>query len=384
MPLHLNVLCGLDLQPRGPAYTLVQLLLWMQSDELHPRVFTPVMRWESESLPFPVESAATGILSIDQMLPLHYLSSFIRKRNEHRFLSKVAKERMPQAVYTWSEVSSPVIKKIKELDVFLVREKFNCAKATSRSILRDAYAKLGVKDYNVITERAAEQEVVDLQYADIIFSPSPLVTKSLLDVGLASEQIIQTSYGWVPSRFASAKPALPQYEGITLVFAGDICVRKGAHILLDAWKKANIKGRLVLVGAIEPIITELYKTILGRDDVFHVPFTTSVGDYFLSADWFVFPSLEEGSPQVIYEAIGCGTPVIVSPMGAGAVVRNGREGIVVDSDNFVDWAEILITLPERCDDQRSMAASAAARSLEYTYDKIGFDRRAEILSRFTS
>jgi glycosyltransferase involved in cell wall biosynthesis len=42
----------------------------------------------------------------------------------------------------------------------------------------------------------------------------------------------------------------------------------------------------------------------------------------------VFPSVDEGSAKVTYEAMACGIPVIVTP-NAGSLARDGKDGFIV-------------------------------------------------------
>lgn len=205
-----------------------------------------------------------------------------------------------------------------------------------------------------------------------------MVASSLRAIGLPDEKILETSYGWDPERFAGTTIALPPFDGPTLIFCGFLCIRKGAATLLRAWEMAGIKGRLVLVGAVEPIVREKFGHILAREDVISVPFTHDVGGYFRSADWFIFPSMEEGGPQVTYEAAGCGLPSLVTPMGAGAIVRDGVEGNVLDSNDPTAWAELIRHLPERKIEREEMAANAQERAAGFSYRLVG-EKRARIL-----
>ena len=58
-------------------------------------------------------------------------------------------------------------------------------------------------------------------------------------------------------------------------------------------------------------------------------YTRDIAFAYREADFFAFPSLEEGSPLVTYEAMANGLPVLTSPMGAGGIVRDGKDGIIV-------------------------------------------------------
>ena len=59
----------------------------------------------------------------------------------------------------------------------------------------------------------------------------------------------------------------------------------------------------------EPAIAESCSSILLRSDVIHRDYTSDISLAYREADFFAFPSLEEGSPLVTYEAMANGLPV---------------------------------------------------------------------------
>nr|WP_244670555.1 glycosyltransferase family 4 protein [Rhodoplanes elegans] len=288
-----------------------------------------------------------------------------------------------QVVFTFGDVSLRLAQELHALGVTVIREKFNCARATARAILDQAYISLGVEPAHGLDDASIKYENEGLAIADAVFCPSPQVTKSLRALGIPDDRLLATSYGWEPARFSGSHKLFPAEEGVTLVFVGYLCVRKGAHILLDAWRKANIKGRLIIAGAIEPVIQQRFSDVLHRPDVMYMPYTDDVPALYRSSDWFVFPSLEEGGPLVTYEAAGCGVPALTSPMGAGAFTRDKVDGIVLDSISSEEWAEQIASLPSREEERRAFAASAKSRSLDFTWDKVGIHRREILQSRFS-
>ena len=56
---------------------------------------------------------------------------------------------------------------------------------------------------------------------------------------------------------------------------------------------------------------------------------------------FVFPTLEEGDPQVTYEAAGCGLPILTTPMGAGRLIEDESNGLIVKPCDVDALAEAL-------------------------------------------
>ena len=92
---------------------------------------------------------------------------------------------------------------------------------------------------------------------------------------------------------------------------------------------------------------------------------------YAAADVFVFPTHEEGGPQVIYEAAACGLASIVSPMGAGRIVRHGSECLMIDPLDVGNIAAALTKLAEDEPLRRSLGVRAAERSLDFTWAAVG-------------
>ncbi|MBV9287271.1 MAG: glycosyltransferase family 4 protein, partial [Hyphomicrobiales bacterium] len=170
--------------------------------------------------------------------------------------------------------------------------------------------------------------------------------------------------------------ALPDADGTTFLFVGYICVGKGAHLLLQYWAKSGIKGRLVLVGKIEPAIASAYREYLGRPDVKIMEYTRHIAPIYRSADVFVFPSLAEGGPQVTTEAAGCQLPLIASPMGAARTAVHGVTGFVVDSLDERGWIEAMRTLARDPDFRRRAGSAAFQRAQRFTWEQVGAGRES--------
>jgi glycosyltransferase involved in cell wall biosynthesis len=262
-----------------------------------------------------------------------------------------------------------------------VREKFNCHKATARTILDDAYGRLGLPPAHTLTDASIAKEREELELADFVFSPSPLCAASLRDNGVPEAKIIPSSYGYDPARVQGTGRSLGPGGGITVAFVGALCVRKGAHLLLRAWARAGIRGRLLLAGGIEPAIAAHCADLLNRADVRHLGHVADIGRVYRSADMLAFPSLEETGPLVTYEAMSCGLPVLVSPMGGGAVVRPGEDGIVRDPFDEEAWVDALRELAEKPDERERWGAAARMRVADFTWGHVGARRREALLER---
>jgi len=280
--------------------------------------------------------------------------------------------------YLWPGVSMPTHHRVKERGHTLVLERFNCHTGTARRILDDAYARIGLRPGHGITEAMVREERDQLELADFAYAPSPMVEASFLENGVPREKTLATSYGWDPQRLFRGADMLPEIEGLTVLFVGLICVRKGAHLLLDAWARSGVKGRLVLAGPMDDEIARYCPDLLNRPDVVLLGFVKGIQGVFHSADVFAFPTLEEGGPLVTYEAMVCRVPVLVSPMGAGRVARHEQDGFVVDPYDRDAWVDSLRRLAADRALREHLGKTAQDRAVEFTWDRVG-QKRTDLL-----
>ena len=374
--VQINAFMSLPLTGGGPSYTFEKVLTEMRDEQTSVHLFSPADRRAVDNATVKISAVVPRSA---RKLPFRMASPIAAPMAERNFVAAFkGKERA--AAYLWGDVTPALAEKLKDRGIPVFREKYNCSKKVSRRILSEAYAKLNAAaefPASYYTDAVIDDEQRILEAADAVFSPSPMVRASLEEVGIPGSKILDASYGFEPARLETDSRAIEAYDDPIFLFAGSVCVRKGAHILLEAWNKAKVRGRLILVGKLEGLIEERYADILAQDNVEYHSFAANIGSYFRSADYFIFPTLEEGSPLVTYEASFCHLPSIVSPMGAGAIVRDGIEGSIVDSDEVDAWVDALKYAADEFQTgaHEGKAAAAHARSLEFTWDKVGARRR---------
>lgn len=303
----------------------------------------------------------------------------LRNRVDRLLVWRYARWLRPGDVaHVWPGAPADLFARVKDRGATLVAERINCHTATAKAILDDAYARLGLPPTHGITDATVRRERDDMALADFAFCPGPQVERSMRDAGVPAAKLLATSYGWDPARFPATRSQPGADRPFTVLSVGLACVRKGTHLLLDAWAKSGLSGKLVLAGRVDPEIANLCAAHLSRPDVQHLDYVEDIGKVYAAADVFAFPSLEEGSPLVSYEAIACGLPMLLSPMGATAVVRDGHEGWVRDPYDTDAWVAGLRQLAADVDLRRQFAAAALARSEQFTYDKVGAARRRQL------
>ena len=274
--------------------------------------------------------------AIPQILFWQTLSRVLNEKQlkviaEWIFLRKLKKN---DIAYLWPATSIKLYEKAKSLGCIIVAERINTLRSNSKKLLDKEFASLKIPVTHGIMEDTADNEIRCMELSDYIFSPSPAVTKSLSDAGISLEKVLPTSYGLKKSEILNVARDKFSTKPITAIFVGHICVRKGIHLLLNAWANSNVNGKLKIVGRIAPEIKDLFQDYLKKNPTIeHVNYVDDLKPIYEKADFFILPSLEEGSPLVTYLALGASLPVIVSPMGAGGVITDGKEGFIIDPHN---------------------------------------------------
>jgi glycosyltransferase involved in cell wall biosynthesis len=175
--------------------------------------------------------------------------------------------------------------------------------------------------------------IVNSQFTLDTFSRAGYDTAKARVVGLGAPQVMVE------------KPTLPPSldRPLKCLWAGTFSIRKGAHYLLDAWKRVG-EGRgleLDVYGAWA--LPDRFRENLSPSIRFHgsVP-QSELFQRYRDADLLVFPTLCDGFGMVIPEAFANGVPVITTDRaGAAELVRRGKNGLIVPAGDAAALAESL-------------------------------------------
>lgn len=166
-------------------------------------------------------------------------------------------------------------------------------------------------------------------------------------------------YGVQPDLTAAPDERLAAFrgEGPLLGMVATLREQKGLPVLLDALEELGRRGqpvRFAIVGngPLEGTVRDRLRGPLGETTLL-VPFEGRVEPYLRALDVFVLPSLWEGLPIAVLEAMAMGLPVIASAVhGTPEAVEEGVTGHLVPPSAPGPLADRML----------SLAGDAAARN----------------------
>ena len=230
-------------------------------------------------------------------------------------------------------------------------------------IVSEEYRRWGV-DLPVSDIRDTLREEEIYATADAITVPSTFALRSYLEMGVPREKLHVIPYGAELGEFSAEPPLERDAAGFDVLFAGEVCLRKGVPYLLEAFARLRHPAkRLRLAGHIGPDM----KHLLGRLPLESVEVLGPLAKPELTAlmrrsHVLVLPSVEDGFGLVLGEAMACGCAVVSSSHTGGEdLYSDGVEGFIVAAR---DGVAIALRLQALADDRvllGRMQAAALAR-----------------------
>jgi len=176
------------------------------------------------------------------------------------------------------------------------------------------------------------------------------------DMKRAMQEICHRDIFVVPNGISIVDPVHDtndeRVQGNSILYVGRLEPVKGVRYLLMAMKRVHdtIPGaRLIIIGdGTERAMLEALSSQLGIQDCVRfggeVPHE-KVLTFMHQAGVFVLPSLSEGFPMVIVEALSCGLPVVASRVGGiPEIITDGTNGYLVEAKDAGALAERILVL----------------------------------------
>lgn len=213
--------------------------------------------------------------------------------------------------------------------------------------------------------RELEEACEEFEKTDYVFVNSPFCYQTFIDEGYPENKLVMLPRGYDPAKY---RPVPQPDTKFRAIFVGQLLVRKGLKYLLEAWARLNLpNAELLLVGGVMDEVRSTVTPYLARSDIRHLGFVPDPVAAYNSATVFVFPSVDEGSAKVTYEAMACGLPVIVTP-NAGSLAIDGEDGFIVPIRSVEALMDKLLFFYENREAAQTMGQTARRHIEAYTWD----------------
>lgn len=174
----------------------------------------------------------------------------------------------------------------------------------------------------------------DIEQADYVLVNSDFVKETFINYGCDPGRI-RVLYTGIDDRFLSLISSRTYRSSsdspVRLLFAGDLGMRKGGEVLLQALSRIrDLPWQFETIGTIDPKLRLDFQDLFADSRMKVTGYLSwpELAQRMSAADIFVFPSLAEGSARVIFMAMACGCYVITT-RNSGSVVQEAEHGRVV-------------------------------------------------------
>lgn len=329
-------------RPRHGIFVETRLQQLIATRRVSARVIAPVPWFPSTRARFGryADFARTPLLDIRSGIPVSYPRYLMIPAIGQR----LAAASMAHAVLGYMRRNSTAIGAYDLIDgQYLYPDGVAAAKIAAR--LRCPYVLTARgSDVNVIAKNPAFQTAVlkAIEGASFTFTVSNTLRRSLIDLGCAPDRIICARNGvdtqlFHPVDQAAARKRLGISAARLIVSVGNLVAEKRHALVIRALPR--LTGTSYVIVGNGPERARLLRLaaserVADRVCILDTRPQVELVDVYAAADVLVLPSSREGWPNVLLEALACGTPVVASAVGGVAdIVSSSIAGIVLESDS---------------------------------------------------
>lgn len=343
--------------------------------QLRRRTLTEVPKDLVESIPW----GELLRLTVAKLDPTRVAADYVWEVTEREFGRAAARRVRPpvDAVYSYEYCALPVFREARRRNARVFYETPAAEPRFAFETMRREIARVPAIEEAFHKHEARHEERrighrrAEWEAADVVIANSSFTRSTYADAGLDTSKVHIVHLG-APSPVSpetaaagGGDPAGP----LRLVWAGKFGPMKGAHYLLDAWRKGGFArhARLDVFG-LQSLPDALMRPapdgiafhgIVSRPELF---------GHFARADALVFPTLSDGFGMVATEAWAQGLPVITTRnAGAADLLRHGENGLMTIAGDSQALAATLLWCLEHRGELRAMRRGAQATAASWQW-----------------
>ncbi|HAK44248.1 MAG TPA: glycosyltransferase family 1 protein [Clostridium sp.] len=130
---------------------------------------------------------------------------------------------------------------------------------------------------------------------------------------------------------------------IALLSVGELSKRKNHEVVIKALAKLNNPNIVYFIcgqGDLDKYLKDIAKEL--NVNVKFLGFRRDISEISIAVDMFIFPSLQEGLPVALMEAMSAGLPVVCSKIrGNTDLIEDGKGGYLIEPDDVEGFAQSI-------------------------------------------
>jgi glycosyltransferase involved in cell wall biosynthesis len=215
-------------------------------------------------------------------------------------------------------------------------------------------------------------ENAPMNFAQVLIAVSRAGAAGLRAVGQARRPIVVIPYSLEGIQSLPLQPG----RGFTIACIARLAIQKGHSYLIDAMAQVVqvIPGATLLLAGDGPLRSEIESQIrqLGLSEAVKFTGTVTRADLtklYAQIDVIVLPSLWEGLPVSLMEAMSAGKPIVATNVGGNPeLVVHGLNGLIVPERDSKALAQALILLGKDANLRAQMAQASREQFKQGEYD----------------
>lgn len=172
------------------------------------------------------------------------------------------------------------------------------------------------------------------------------------------------------------KYGIPQ-DAAVLLSVGELSERKNHKVILNALAVLGRKDIYYIIcgqGGRREWLARYAKSLCLERRIYITGYMEHVDAAYASADIFVFPSIQEGLPVAVLEAMAAGLPVIASRIRGNVDLIDGHGGFLIDAGDAAGYAKAIAQVMEWKEQEPErllkMCAYNRRKVLQYDIEKM--------------
>ncbi len=256
------------------------------------------------------------------------------------------------------------------------------------------------EDDPVSIERAGGLRKAFFRLVNFYISPSPALIESCRGSGMPQDKLMYLPNGVDCRRFRPVGKAeklklrgqlgLPE-DSLIVLFAGHFSQDKRPHLLARAWSGIKMKGvSLVFVGSssadtyeVSPEAVAAVNEVAAQENLpgkfIRIQWSGRMENYYQASDIFVLPSVREGMPNVLLEAMATGLACAATRLeGITDKLFEGSCGKLFEADDLQGLRNILQELAEN----HTLREEIGAKARQKAHEEYGLEKVAKAYRDF--